>query len=89
MEEFYAVAKDADFIIYNATIGGAPQSLGDLVALNPMLGDFKAVKAGRVWCTESDFYQDMTGLGQMIADIHEMLTHPGAAGQLTFLRQLR
>ena len=89
MEQFYATAKDADYIVYNATIGGELASLNDLTALNPLLSDFKAVQNGNVWCTDQDFYQDMTGLGQMITDMHEMLTDPAVPDQLTFLHRLR
>ncbi|MEA5053058.1 MAG: ABC transporter substrate-binding protein, partial [Propionicimonas sp.] len=89
MEQFYATAKDADYIVYNATISGQLQSLADLTALNPLLKDFKAVRQGNVWCTDQDFYQDMTGLGQMITDLHQMLTDPEVPDQLTFLHRLR
>ena len=87
MEQFYATAKDADYIIYNSTIGGELNSIAELVSLNPLLTDFIAVQTSNVWCTSQDFYQDMTGLGQMIADMHQMLTNPEAS-QLTFLRKL-
>jgi iron complex transport system substrate-binding protein len=46
MEEFYATAKDADFIIYNSTIDGEISSLDELIAKNSLLADFKAVKNG-------------------------------------------
>lgn len=88
MEQFYATAKDADYIIYNATIGGDLQTIAELVALNPLLAGFRAVQNGNVWSTDKDFYQDMTGLGQMITDIHKMLADPDAPDQLTFLHRL-
>jgi iron complex transport system substrate-binding protein len=89
MERFYATAKDADFIIYNSAISGDLSSIAELTALNPLLADFKAVRDGRVWCTDQDFYQDMTGLGQMISDIHDMLADPDRAGQLAFLHRVQ
>lgn len=88
MEQFYATAKDADFIIYNSTIGGNLTSLDHFLTMNPILKDFKAVQEGNVWCTDQDFYQDMTGLGQMISDMHEMLTDPTGTDQLTYLYRL-
>jgi iron complex transport system substrate-binding protein len=89
MERFYATAKDADYIVYNATIGGELRSLGDFLALNPLLGDFRAVREGHVWSTNQDFYQDMTGLGLMIFDLHEMLTSDASTpDQLNFLHRL-
>ena len=73
MEEFYARAKDADYIIYNSTIDGELTSMSELLKKSSLLEDFKAVKEGNVWCTEKNLFQETTGLGTMIADIHEML----------------
>ncbi len=73
MEHFFATAKDADYIIYNSTIGGEVYSIDELLAKNSLLEDFKAVKEGNVWCTSQNLYQETTGLGQAISDIHQML----------------
>lgn len=73
MEEFYATAKDADYIIYNSAIDGGVSSLEELIGKNKLLADFKAVKNGDVWCTGKNLYQETTQLGLMISDIHEML----------------
>jgi iron complex transport system substrate-binding protein len=74
MESFYATAKDADFIIYNSTIGGELYSLDDLISKNSLLRDFKAVQNGNVWCTGKNLYQETTQLGLVIADIRRVLT---------------
>lgn len=74
MEEFYRTAKDADYIIYNSTIGEELNSLEELTAKNPLLADFKAVKEGNVWCTGKNLYQETLRLGVVISDIHRMLT---------------
>lgn len=74
MESFYATAKDADFIIYNSTIGGELSSIEDLLGQNILLEDFKAVQNGNVWCTGKNLYQETTQLGLMISDIHRLLT---------------
>ena len=74
MEEFYAGAKDADYIIYNSTIDGELSSLDELLAKSPLLEDFKAVKEGNVFCTTRDLYQSSMELGTIISDIHSMLT---------------
>ncbi|MDR1236922.1 MAG: ABC transporter substrate-binding protein, partial [Propionibacteriaceae bacterium] len=39
LEQFYAQAKDADYIIYNSTIGGELADRAELVKLNPLLAD--------------------------------------------------
>ena len=74
METFYATAKDADYIIYNSAITGEIADLEGLLALNPLLADFKAVQTGNVWCTGQNMFQETMQLGQMIKDIHLVLT---------------
>lgn len=74
METFYATAKDADYIIYNSAITGEIADLEELLALNPLLADFKAVQNGNVWCTGQNMFQETMQLGQMIRDIHLILT---------------
>ena len=90
MEQFYATAKDADYIIYNSTIGGELYSLDELLAKNELLRDFKAVKEGNVWCTGQNLYQETTRLGEMVVDIHRMLTEEDpSVTELTFLYKLQ
>jgi iron complex transport system substrate-binding protein len=74
MEEFYAQAKDADYIIYNSTIDGEIQTIEELLAKSALLSDFRAVKEGSVWCTGKNLFQETTGLADMIVDIHTILT---------------
>lgn len=74
MEEFYATAKDADFIIYNSTIDGELSSVEELIEKNSLLKDFKAVQNNNVWCTSKNMFQETTQFGLMISDIHQMLT---------------
>lgn len=69
-ESFYAMAKDADFLIYNSTIGGGISSVDELIEKNALFADFKAVKNGNVWCTEKNMYQQTTGAADMIVDMH-------------------
>lgn len=89
MEKFYATAKDADFIIYNATIDGELSSVEELTGKNSLLKDFKAVKNGNVWCTTKNLYQETTQLGLMISDIRRMLTESGEGlTELNFMYKL-
>ena len=74
METFYATAKDADFIIYNSTIGGELESLEEFLGLNELLADFKAVRNNNVWCTGQNMFQETMFLGQMTSDFHTMLS---------------
>ncbi len=66
MEKFFATAKDADYIIYNSTIGGEVRTIEELLSKNKLLAEFKAVKNGNVWCTGKNMYQETTQIGQMI-----------------------
>lgn len=90
MEKFYETAKEADYIIYNSTIGGEIYTLDELLAKNELLSDFKAVKDGNVWCTGKNLFQETTQLGSMIKDINQMLTNDDPElTDLTFLHKLR
>ena len=86
MEEFYAGAKDADYIIYNSTIEGELSSMEDLLAKSPLLQKFRAVQEDHVYCTTKNLYQSTMELGTIISDIHRMLT--GDDGDLTYLYKL-
>ena len=87
MEAFYAQAKDADVIIYNSTVAGRIGGLDELVALNPLLADFKAVKNRRAWCCEQNVYQQMTATGEVVVDLHEAIADT-ERDELTFLFRL-
>lgn len=87
MEEFYAVAQDADYLIYNSSIDNPIESIEDLTAKDELFQEFKAVKEGNVWCTGKYLYQATDIVGNLIADIHLMLTD-GDESQMTFLYQV-
>ena len=87
MEEFYAGAKDADYIIYNSTIEGELDSVDDLLAKSPLFEKFRAVQEGHVYCTSKNLYQSTMELGTITSDIHRMLV--GDDEDLTYLYQLK
>ncbi len=78
MERFYAMAKDADIIIYNASIDGSVDSVDALIRKNELLKDFKAVQNGEVWTTDQNMYQQMMRTGRIIADFNAVVTGSGA-----------
>lgn len=86
MEEFYAAAKDADYIIYNSTIEGELNSVEELLGKSVLLKNFKAVQEGNVFCTTKNIYQSSMELGTIIADIHGMLSDQEEG--LTYLYRL-
>ena len=84
MEEFYATAVNADYLIYNSSIDSEIQSIDELIGKNKLFADFKAVKEGNVWCTGKYLYQATDIVGNLIGDIHLMLTD-GEEKDMTFL----
>ena len=88
MEEFYATAVDADYLIYNASIDSPINSIADLTAKSELFADFKAVKSGNVWCTGKSLYQATDIVGNLITDINLMLTDGDESG-MTFLYRVK
>lgn len=86
MEEFYAAAKDADYVIYNSTIDGELHSVEELLGKSPLLKNFRAVQEGNVFCTTKNLYQSSMELGTIISDIHKMMT--GDEENLTYIYRL-
>ncbi len=85
-EDFYAGAKDADILIYNSTIGGEITSIEELIELNPLFADFKAVKEGHVYCTERNLFQQTTGMADFIMDLNDILC--GVERDYTYINRL-
>lgn len=86
MEEFYRLAKDSDYLVYNGSIRGAVRSLSELKSLNPVFSDFKAVKEGNLYYTSKDVYQQSMSIGEQIEDFHAMLL--GKNESLKYLRKM-
>ena len=73
MEAFYAVAEQADILIYNASIEDAPEDMQQMCAKDNVLAQFRAVKEGNVWCMRSSLYQYASRTGAIIRDLHAIL----------------
>lgn len=87
MEEFYEQASDADYLIYNASIESPLTSVDDLLQKSDLFAKFKAVKNGNVWTTDKYLYQATDIMGQLIQDIHVMLTD-GDESKMIFLKKV-
>lgn len=87
MEDFYSMAKDADILIYNSTIDGEVTSIQDLENKSSLFKDFKAVKNKDVYCTEQNFFQQPTGIGDFIEDLGSIFR--GSDGDLTYIFKLK
>ena len=89
MESFYAGARDADVLIYNSSIDAELQTMEDLLVKSDVLQNFKAVREGNVWCTGKNLFQESLGLGDLILDLHAVLTAEGGDDlELTYLHRL-
>lgn len=90
MEQFYETAKDADYIIYNSTIGGEIEDIEEFLSLNELFKNFKAVQNGNVWCTKENMFQESMKLGSMIKDFRNMLESDGTGiTKLEYLYKLQ
>ena len=85
MEDFYAGASDADYIIYDTAIGGELTSVQSLTEKNALLADFKAVKESRVWCTGSNLFQSVMESGAIIREFNEIFTGNAEGKTLKYL----
>ncbi len=86
-ESFYAKAKEADIIIYNSTIDGGIKSVNDLLDKNGLFADFKAVKEGNVYCTNTDMFQKSSAIVDVIVDLFRVLNKKDE-DKLTYIDKL-
>ena len=90
METFYDQARDADVLIYNSAIEADLDTIEQLVDKSAPLADFKAVKSGDVWCTGKSMFQESQSVGDMMLDIHAIVSEENPAeGSLTYLHRLK
>ena len=85
LEDFYAGARDADFLIYNSTIEGVVSTTDELVAKCSLLADFKAVQNGHVWCVAQSFFQQSMELADLILELHRLFTEDAPDGLQYFI----
>ena len=87
MEEFYSMAHEADYLVYNATIEEALANVDALLDKDAVFADFKAVDEGNVWQVDKTAYQSTDKMANLILDFNIMLTD-GDKSKLTFLSKL-
>lgn len=88
MESFYTQARDADVLIYNSTVAGDVTDMQSFLSQHPLLGDFKAVKEGNVWCTEMSMFQRSSAAADMIKELRAAVS--GDTGEnLRYLHRIR
>ena len=89
MESFYAEAGDADILIYNGTIAGGIDSIGELLDKDRLFADFKAVKTGEVYSTDKNMYQETMSIPMMVMDMNRILKDDKVSDkELIFLKRI-
>ncbi len=89
MESFFEEIRDADILIYNSAIDNELQTIAQLLEKSPVLKNCRAVKEKQVWCTGKNLFQESLGIGDLIADLHTVLTESAPdEGTLTYLHRL-
>lgn len=73
LEDFYSSCRDADYLIYSATLDRPLSSIRELLGKNALFADFKAVKEGHVYTTDKDFYQLSDRMADFAEDVSRML----------------
>lgn len=73
LEDFYSSCRDADYLIYSATLDRPLSSIRELLGKNALFADFKAVKEGHVYTTDKDFYQLSDRMADFAEDVRRML----------------
>ena len=87
-ESFYASARDADVLLYNAAIDGGMDTLAELLSKGEWLADFKAVQNGDVWCTEADVFQQSSAISAMIAELNRIFSGTAEEAELRYFHRL-
>ena len=85
-EKFYLEALDSDILIYNSTVDKNISSINSLLEKNPLFKDFKAFKEKKVYCVESNFFQETTGLADFMEDLHNIFYEGDA--EFKYIRRL-
>ena len=85
LEDFYSSCRDADYLIYSATLDRPLSSIQELLGKNALFADFKAVKEDHVYTTDKDFYQLSDRMADFAEDVRRMLQ---GQGDMHFLKKV-
>ena len=88
MEAFYDLARDADYVVYNASIDSSVKTMEDLIAKDPIMSELKAVKNNNCWSTGGSMYQRTDITGDMIMDFHTLFTEENPEDKLVYISKL-
>lgn len=85
-ENFYLKTVNADILIYNNTIDRNLFSIEDLLKKNEMFKDFKAYRENKIYCTQKNFFQEITGLADFMQDLNKIFSDDDS--DLKYIRKL-
>lgn len=83
-EDFYAYGKEADILIYNSTIDGGMNNLDELLQMNSLFREFKAIREGSVYCTKSNMFQESSKIGEILMDLATLINDKGDHEKMDF-----
>lgn len=86
-EAFFEAARDADILVYNATVEAPLGSLSELLEKDELFSDFKAVKEMQVYQLGSDMYQSADAVAGLTLDFSRILHGEEGLG-LSYLRKV-
>ncbi len=72
-ESFIQYCHDADYMLYSWTEGGVTATKAWLEQKIDWIKDTNLYKNGNIYKTQPDFYQSIDTIGDIIADVYEML----------------
>ena len=84
MESFFEAARDADVIFYNSSIDTEITTMEELLSKSSLLGNFRAVQNGEVWCTGKNLFQQVTCIAGMIREMNMILNQAVQGEDLTY-----
>lgn len=88
-EKFYDTAESADILIYDGSIDSSVTTKSALLAKDPIIKEFKAVKKDHCWVSKGAMYQRTDAVGDMILDFHKVIAQGDkAASNLTYIEKL-
>ena len=86
-EAFFEAARDADVLVYNATVEAPLAGLSELLEKDELFSDFKAVREKQVYQLGSDMYQSADAVAGLTRDFSRVLHGEEELG-LSYLRRI-
>ena len=86
-EEFYKNAENVDILIHE-NMGKRVDTVDDLLAFGDYLVDLKAIKDGRIYTTNENYWQAMDKTAEMIEELN-LIIKDEAPDEMTFYKKIK